>query len=85
MPSGYSVCMRTTLTLDADVATALQALAREQGITWKAVVNDVLRRGLVASSPPVEGYRVRAVSLGTPAYPNLDDIAEVLLAAESDE
>jgi Ribbon-helix-helix protein, copG family len=38
--------MRTTITLDPDVAASLRSLARERGISFKAAVNSVLRRGL---------------------------------------
>ena len=40
--------MRTTLTLDDDVATKLRALAHRRRVSFKEVVNAVLRRGLVA-------------------------------------
>jgi Arc/MetJ family transcription regulator len=40
--------MRTTLTLDDDVAAKLQQYARRKRLPFKEVVNAVLRRGLVA-------------------------------------
>jgi hypothetical protein len=40
--------MRTTLTLDEDVATKLRELAHRQRVSFKEAVNSVLRRGLVA-------------------------------------
>ncbi len=46
--------MRTTLTLDDDVAEALRNLARSSGRSFKAVVNDALRRGLSAGARPPE-------------------------------
>jgi hypothetical protein len=45
--------MRTTLTIDDDVATALKDLARNSGKTFKAVVNEVMRRGLMTGEKPV--------------------------------
>ena len=51
--------MRTTLTLDDDVAAALKERARHAELPFKQVVNDALRRGL--SPAPVETepvYRV---------------------------
>ena len=43
--------MRTTITLDDDVAEKLQAkMRRRRTNNFKETVNDVLRRGLVASS-----------------------------------
>lgn len=51
--------MRTTLTLDDDVADALKELARRFELTFKQVVNDTLRRGLSpVSDKPRTPYRV---------------------------
>ena len=38
--------MRTTLTLDADVARTLKAMVRTRQASFKEVVNDALRAGL---------------------------------------
>jgi predicted transcriptional regulator len=38
--------MRTTVTLDPDVVAALRRAARERGTSFKAVLNDAVRRGL---------------------------------------
>ena len=38
--------MRTTVTLDPDLAAKLRALARERGIPFKEALNTALRRGL---------------------------------------
>jgi hypothetical protein len=38
--------MRTTVTLDPDLAAKLKTLARERGSSFKEVLNDALRRGL---------------------------------------
>lgn len=56
--------MRTTVTLDEDVAAALQALARERGMSFKQVLNAVVRRGLAPSAAPPKAYRVPARALG---------------------
>lgn len=52
--------MRTTLTLDDDVAKKLKELARRGGVSFKEVVNSVLRRGLEAreTSPRRERFTV---------------------------
>lgn len=52
--------MRTTVTLEADVAAKLKALSHRQQTSFKATLNDVLRRGLAAQSSPV-GRRQRFV------------------------
>ncbi len=44
--------MRTTLTIDDDLARTLQELARHGGKSFKAVVNEVLRRGLTTGEKP---------------------------------
>jgi hypothetical protein len=57
--------MRTTLTLDDDVATDLRRLARKTGRPFKAVVNEALRAGIRArQSPPAKPYRLEPASLG---------------------
>jgi hypothetical protein len=42
--------MRTTITLDDDVAAKLHAEARKSGRPFKQVVNDAIRTGLAAAS-----------------------------------
>ena len=44
--------MRTTLTLDDDLATRLKELARETGQSFKEVTNEVVRRGLSTGDRP---------------------------------
>ena len=56
----YDVLMRTTLTLDDDVAERLREQARLQDRTFKQVVNDTLRRGMSpdAGDIPTPEYRI---------------------------
>jgi hypothetical protein len=53
--------MRTTLTLDPDVARMVQEEVHRVRKSFKDVVNDALRRGLTSSGPrrPGKRYRVR--------------------------
>ncbi|MCU0234048.1 MAG: ribbon-helix-helix domain-containing protein [Thermoanaerobaculales bacterium] len=44
--------MRTTLTLDDDVARQLKRLARSTDRSFKEVVNEAIRRGLNVGNPP---------------------------------
>jgi Ribbon-helix-helix protein, copG family len=63
----HDVSVRTTLTLDDDLARRLQALAREQRRSFKEVTNDAIRRGLSTGDAQVEGvkrFRVRPKSCG---------------------
>ena len=64
--------MRTTLTLDDDVAAKLKAEARRSGAPFKQVVNETLRRGLnhPAPKPSVPRFEVKARPLGE--YPGLN-------------
>lgn len=45
--------MRTTLTLEDDVAAELRRIEGRTQMAFKAVVNDVLRRGLALGATPV--------------------------------
>ena len=57
--------MRTTLTLEKDVALALREEARRSGRPLKRIVNETLRAGLAARKAPAERrYRLTPVSLG---------------------
>jgi len=49
--------MRTTLTLDDDLAEALARVARRDDRTFKDVVNETLRRGLLTGERPAEPGR----------------------------
>lgn len=59
--------MRTTLTLDNDVAAKLQELAHQKRVSFKQIVNETLKAGLVARAkprPPQKPFRVRASHCG---------------------
>lgn len=60
--------MRTTITLDPDVAALIERAMREQRLTFKAAVNEAIRRGLAArrSQPTV---RTPTFSMGEPLVP----------------
>lgn len=49
--------MRTTVTLDPDVAAKLKALAHRRQASFKATLNDVLRRGLGPETGPKQRAR----------------------------
>ncbi|RMH17123.1 MAG: DUF2191 domain-containing protein [Acidobacteria bacterium] len=58
--------MRTTLTLDDDLARELKELAYRRGTSFKATVNQTLRIGLAAGGTAAKPrrYRVKPSSLG---------------------
>ena len=58
--------MRTTLTLDDDVAAALEQLRKSRNVSLKDLINDALRRGLKDMSNRIkrrELFRTRSVTL----------------------
>lgn len=81
--------MRTTLTLDKDVAAALERLRKAHKASLKQVVNEALRQGLtrMAAPPPAprRPFRTRALSLGRCLVGNVDNVAEVLAIAEGED
>ena len=80
--------MRTTLTLDKDVAVALERVRRTRKSSLKAVVNEALRQGLGRMAAPTalprKPFRTRTLSLGKCLVGNLDNVAEVLAIAEGE-
>jgi hypothetical protein len=75
----YHHDVRTTLTLDDDVAAKLKALSRRTGRAFRDVVNETLRRGLVTPAPQArEPFRVKARDLGLRPGIDLDNIGELL-------
>lgn len=81
--------MRTTLSLDDDIAKRLERLQRQRRLSWRALVNDLLRRGLsdLESGPKStrRPYRTRHVSAGRLLVPSLDDVATALAIAEGEQ
>lgn len=79
--------MRTTLSIDDDVAAQLDRLRRRRGGTFKETVNEALRQGLAQLERPAKPsrrFRTRSVSLGRPAVPDADNIADLLAVVEGD-
>jgi hypothetical protein len=79
--------LRTTLTIDDDVAAMPERLRRDREISLKELINEALRRGLHDMNAPPKRrkpYRTPSVDLGTPRIPNIDNIAEVLAIIEGE-
>ncbi len=76
--------MRTTLTLDEDVARKLKQESRQEGKPFKQIVNDVLRRGLAlrARMRSTKPFKVRARDMGVYPGLNYDKVGELLERAE---
>jgi hypothetical protein len=80
--------MRTTLTIDDDVAALLERVRKNGKQSFKALVNEALRQGLnEMATPPKRSkpYKTRTVSLGRCVEGSLDDISGVLAVAEGED
>ncbi|MEQ4208069.1 hypothetical protein ABN028_13335 [Actinopolymorpha sp. B17G11] len=64
--------MRTTVTLDDDVAAGLRQFAREHGISFKEAVNAAVRRGLAPRQRSQEPYELPSFALEVRPGINLD-------------
>jgi hypothetical protein len=62
----YDASMRTTLTIDDNLADALRKKAYESGKSFKEVVNRALQAGIQAEHalPRSRPYKIKPVSLG---------------------
>ena len=80
--------MRTTLTLDDDVAAALKRLRREKDTTLKQVLNDTLRKGLGEAGQGRrrrKKFRTRVFDTGRCLIPSLDCVSRALALAEGED
>ncbi len=73
--------MRTTVTLDPDVAALVQALMRDKGIGFKQAVNEAIRNGLAPR--PRRRFRQRTYRLGF--RPDIPYEKTLRLAAEIED
>ena len=79
--------MRTTLTLDDDVAVRLEHERQKRRTSFKAVLNEVLRAGLDAAQAPErkrQAFQTNGFDLGPSLVGSLDDIEEVLSRSEGE-
>ena len=71
--------MRTTLTLDDDVARLVEKETRRTGDSFKEVVNRMLRLGIIASKQPSrKRFVVTPWKMGLPAGLSYDNVEELL-------
>jgi hypothetical protein len=77
--------MRTTLSLDEDLAAKLKAESQRSGRPFRVVVNDYLRRGLASRAPraPARAFKVVPRDLGA-LRPGLalDSVADLIETLE---
>jgi len=79
--------MRTTLTLDDDVAAAIERLRRARDASLKDIVNEALRRGLsdLTTRPRRrEPFKTKSVALGRLRLASIDNISENLAITEAE-
>ena len=79
--------VRTTLTIDEDLAARIQALQRDRRLSLRQVINDALRRGLPVlesdqDAAPLD-YETKTWSGGL-RLASLDDVGDVLALAEGE-
>jgi Arc/MetJ family transcription regulator len=76
--------MRTTITLDEDVAAQLHQIMRERDLTFKDAVNATLRAGLGAQSE-ARAYRLPTYRMGVRPGIDLDHALRLDAALEDEE
>lgn len=79
--------MRTTLTLDKDVAAVIERLRKTRDESLKALINEALREGLKHLEAPRRKparFHTGSVDLGRCHLGNVDNVAEALAVAESE-
>lgn len=76
--------MRTTVTLEPDVARRLRERGRVEKLSFKEVLNATLRRGLdqALAKPKSKAFRTVAEDMGVLPHLNYDNIGDLLQLAE---
>jgi len=70
--------VRTTLTLDDDIAKRLKQRSYQEKKPWKTLVNEILRLGLEERKRPVSHFAIKARDLGIKPGIDIDNVAELL-------
>lgn len=74
--------MRTTVTLDGDVAAAVEQLRRERAIGLSEALNELVREGLRVK-PQRKAFRQRSVPLGLRI--DVSNVAEALELLDAED
>ena len=77
--------MRTTVTLDPDVAAKLKALARHRGISFKQALNSAVRAGLGGERRAARAFKQYTQPMGLRIGVNLDKALHLAAALEDEE
>lgn len=76
--------MRTTVTIDTDLAARLRRIARERGISFRDALNTTLRLGL-SGQARARHYRLRPRQMGLRPGIDLDKALHLAAALEDEE
>ena len=79
--------MRTTMTLEKDVAAKLEQVARKRRQSFKSIVNEALRAGLAALDKPAgprAPFHTNGFDLGPSLVGSLDDVEGVLARVDGE-
>lgn len=78
--------MRTTLTIDPDIAAKARRAVLQTGLPFKAVINQALRVGLeeVLSPQAIRPYRTKPRPMGLKVGFSYDNISELLAVTEGE-
>jgi hypothetical protein len=80
--------MRTTVTLDDDLAIRLEQLRAERGVSFKEALNDVIRCGLSPVSAGAQAGQAavttRPLTMGRRLIVDIDSVPEALAMAEGE-
>jgi len=78
--------MRTTLTIDSDVAAKAKEAVRKTGLPFKTLINDALRVGIDAVMAPKSGkpYRTQGRPMGLKPGLNYDNLHQLLERGEGE-
>ena len=80
--------MRTTITLDDDVAVWIQKLAAKRKARPRDIINEALRQGLHTLEQPKKKkgeYKIQTSDVGRCLIENIDNIGEILPIVEGDD
>lgn len=77
--------MRTTVTLDPDVAAKLKTVARERGISFKQALNHAVRAGLGAARRSSRSFQQYTQPMGLRPGLSLDKALQLAAALEDEE
>jgi hypothetical protein len=76
--------MRTTVTLDPDVAAKLKAVARRRGISFKQALNTAVRAGLGGERRAARAFKQYTQPMGLRTGINLDKALQLSAALEDE-